>query len=207
MSEHKLYLYPVWIRLWHALNALMCLTLIITGLSMQFSGPRVALVKFDAAVSVHNIAGIILSVNYVFFFIGNLFTYNGKYYQMEFRGLWKRLVRQFHHYTFGVFRKEPAPFPVTAEEKFNPLQQFSYVFVMYLFVPLVFISGWAMLYPDTIPTTILGGSGLHITDAIHIISGFVISLFMIIHIYFCTMGKTPLSNFRSIVNGYHEAHD
>jgi thiosulfate reductase cytochrome b subunit len=207
MSEHKLYLYPVWIRLWHALNALMCLLLIITGLSMQFSGPRVALVKFDAAVSIHNIAGIILSANYLLFFIGNLFMYNGKYYQMEFRGLWTRLVRQFTHYTFGVFRKDPAPFPVTAENKFNPLQQFSYVFVMYLFVPLVFITGWAMLYPKTIPTTIFGGSGLHITDFLHILSGFAISVFMVIHIYFCTMGKTPASNFKSIINGYHEAHD
>ena len=207
MSEHKLYLYPVWIRLWHALNALMCLILIITGLSMQFSGPRVALVKFDAAVSIHNIAGIILTVNYAIFFIGNLFMYNGKYYQMEFRGLWTRLLRQFTHYLIGVFRKDPAPFPVTAENKFNPLQQFSYVFVMYLFVPLVFITGWAMLFPKTIPVTVLGGSGLHITDFLHILSGFAISVFMIIHIYFCTMGKTPASNFKSIVNGYHEAHD
>jgi thiosulfate reductase cytochrome b subunit len=207
MSEHKLYLYPVWIRLWHLANALMCLILIITGLSMQFSGPRVALVKFDAAVSIHNIAGIILTINYIVFFIGNIFLYNGKYYQMEFKGLWTRLARQFMHYLFGVFRKDPAPFPVTVENKFNPLQQFSYVFVMYLFVPVVFITGWAMLYPKTIPTTIFGGSGLHTTDFLHILSGFVISLFMVIHIYFCTMGKTPASNFKSIINGFHEAHD
>ncbi len=207
MSEHKLYLYPVWIRLWHLLNALMCLTLILTGLSMQFSGPRVSLVRFDTAVAIHDIAGIILTVSYVFFFTGNLFTYNGQHYQMAFRGLYDRLKKQFMYYTFGIFRKVSPPFPVTAEHKFNPLQQFSYVFVMYLFVPLVFITGFAMLFPNSIPTLILGGSGLHVTDFLHILSGFVITLFMLIHIYFCTIGKTATSNFRSIINGYHESHD
>jgi thiosulfate reductase cytochrome b subunit len=207
MSEHKLYLYPFWIRFWHMVNALLCLALIITGFSMQFSGPRVALVKFDAAVSIHNIAGIILTINYALFFAGNLFAYNGRYYQIEFKGLWTRLMKQFNYYTFGIFRKEKAPFPITMENKFNPLQQFSYVFIMYLFVPVVFITGWALLYPKSIPTTIFGGSGLHTTDALHIISGFTISVFMVIHIYFCTIGKTATSNFRSMINGYHEAHD
>ena len=207
MSEQKLYLYPFWVRLWHMVNALLCLALIITGLSMQFSGPRVALVKFDLAVSIHNIAGIVLTINYALFFFGNIFMFNGKYYQMEFKGLWTRLIRQFRYYAFGIFRKEHAPFPVTADNKFNPLQQFSYVFIMYLFVPLVFISGWAMLYPQSIPTTIFGGSGLHTTDALHIVSGFVISVFMVVHIYFCTIGKSATSNFKSMINGYHEAHD
>jgi thiosulfate reductase cytochrome b subunit len=207
MSEQKLYLYPVWIRLWHLVNALMCLTLIVTGLSMQFSGPRVSLVRFDTAVAIHNIAGIILTASYFFFFAGNLFMLNGKYYQMEFHGLFNRLKKQFMYYTFGIFKGEKPPFPITADTKFNPLQQFSYVFVMYLFVPVVFITGWALLYPNTIPTVIFGGSGLHTTDFLHILSGFVISLFMVIHIYFCTIGKTPASNFKSMINGYHEGHD
>jgi thiosulfate reductase cytochrome b subunit len=207
MSEHKLYLYPVWIRFWHLLNALMCLTLIITGLSMQFSGPKVSLVRFDSAVAIHDVAGIILIAGYILFFIGNLFTYNGLHYQIEYRGLFARLKKQFTYYAFGLFRHEYPPFPVTTENKFNPLQQFSYVFVMYLFIPLVFITGLAMLFPSSIPTIILGGSGLHVTDFLHILAGFVISMFMLIHIYFCTIGKTPVSNFKSIINGYHETHD
>jgi thiosulfate reductase cytochrome b subunit len=207
MSEQKLYLYPIWIRLWHLANALMCLTLIVTGLSMQFSGPRVSMVRFDTAVAIHNIAGIVLTASYIIFFAGNLFMLNGKYYQMEFHGLFTRLKKQFMYYTFGIFKNEKPPFPVNLESKFNPLQQFSYVFIMYLFVPLVFITGWGLLYPATIPTVIFGGSGLHTIDFLHILAGFIISVFMVIHIYFCTIGKTPVSNFKSIINGYHEDHD
>jgi thiosulfate reductase cytochrome b subunit len=206
MAQEKLYLYPIWIRLWHFLNAILCLILIITGVSMQFSAPSIALVNFDTSVAIHNIAGIVLTINYLIFFIGNLFTFNGAQYQIVYRGLYKRLITQAMYYTFGIFKGESPPFPISRENKFNPLQRFSYVFVMYLFVPIVFISGWALLYPQTIPTTILGTSGLHLTDLFHIISGFIISFFMIVHIYFCTIGKHPGSNFKSIINGYHEAH-
>ena len=79
MSEQKLYLYPIWIRLWHLVNALMCLTLIITGLSMQFSGPQVVTRQIRYRCwSIHNIAGIILTVSYLIFFVGNLFMLNGQ---------------------------------------------------------------------------------------------------------------------------------
>ena len=57
-KQHQpLYLYPVWIRLWHLLNLILCLTLIITGLSIQFSNPSLA-VRFKAAVAFHNVAGV-----------------------------------------------------------------------------------------------------------------------------------------------------
>jgi thiosulfate reductase cytochrome b subunit len=207
MSEEKIYLYPVWIRSWHMLNAILCLVLIVTGVSMQFSAPKVSLVRFDTAVTIHNIAGIILSINYALFFIFNMFAKNGKHYQIAFRGFYGRLMKQFRYYTIGIFKSEKAPFPITTENKFNPLQQFSYVVVMYIFVPLIVISGFALLYPEVIPTQLIGLTGLHVTDFIHILSGFCITMFMFIHVYFCTIGATPVSNFKSMINGYHESHD
>jgi thiosulfate reductase cytochrome b subunit len=207
MSEEKIYLYPTYIRVWHLCNAFFCLGLIVTGISMQFSNPKFPLIRFDVAVSIHNIFGILLTVSYFIFFIGNLFSGNGRFYRMGMRGLYGRLKSQFNYYTRGIFRKENPPFPVTKENKFNPLQQFTYVMAMYILVPVVFTTGWFMMYPDVfLPTRIIGFSGLHLTDLLHIIVGFIITIFMFIHIYFCTIGKTPVSNFRSMINGYHEAH-
>ena len=206
MTEEKIYLYPIWIRLWHALNALCCLFLIATGISMQFSNPAVSLIRFDLAVSLHNIFGILLVVNYLIFFLGNLFTWNGKHYKISFPGFYQRLMSQFRYYTRGIFKGEHPPFPSNKELKFNPLQQFSYVMVMYILVPIMAVSGLGLMYPDVIPIQIIGISGLHLTDLFHIISGFIISLFMFVHIYFCTIGKTPTSNFKSMIDGYHEAH-
>lgn len=206
MTEERTYLYPVWVRLWHLFNAILCLTLIITGVSMQFSNPKFPMIRFDVAVSIHNIAGIILCLNYIVFFTGNRITRNGKYYRPVITGFLSRLMTQFRYYTWGIFRGKPAPFPVTLERKFNPLQQASYIGTMYFLLPLVFITGIAMLYPEVIPVSILWSSGLHFTDLLHITAAFLISMFMFIHIYFCTIGLTPLSNFKSMIDGYHVGH-
>jgi thiosulfate reductase cytochrome b subunit len=204
-QTERLYLYPVWIRIWHMTNALLCLILIITGLSIQFSNPQ-TVVKFNAAVSVHNIAGIILTISYGLFFLGNLFTPNGAYYVIPVKGFFDRLFKQFKYYTIGIFKKEDAPFPVNEESKFNPLQQLTYVILMYGFVPFVIISGWGLLYPEMTVYSVFNISGLDLTDLLHITAGFGISIIMSVHVYFCTIGKNPTSNFKSMINGYHESH-
>jgi thiosulfate reductase cytochrome b subunit len=205
MAE-KLYLYPKWVRLWHGLNAILILLLIITGVSMQYSGPSSTFIRFDKAVSIHNFSGILLTVNYVFFLLGNFITPNGKFYKITFKGLFERLQKQFLYYTFGIFKRQQPPFPVTTERKFNPLQQFTYVATMYIMVPIVFITGWALMYPEVILSKIMGGSGLKINDFVHVIIGFLISFFLMVHVYFCTIGATFVSNFKSMINGYHESH-
>ncbi len=207
MQNHseRIYLYPLWIRIWHMVNALMCLVLIVTGLSIQFSNPSI-IVEFKLAVAIHDIAGIVLTVNYLLFFIGNLLTPNGNYYMIGIKGFTGRMFAQIRYYTYGIFKKENPPFPVTPENKFNPLQQFSYVAVMYILVPLVIVSGIGLLYPELTLNSVLGASGLDLTDMLHIAAGFFITIFMCIHIYFCTIGKTPTSNFKSMIDGFHESH-
>lgn len=206
MQVNKLYLYPVWVRLWHVTNALMCLILIISGISMQYSNPAFPFIRFDLAVSMHNISGIILTVSYLMFFIGNWSTSNGKHYKIRLKGLIESLIKQGRYYAFGIFKGEPAPFPVSKEMKFNPLQRFTYAITMYVFVPLVFITGWALLFPGMIITNFLGFGGIQLTSLLHVTVGFLISLFLIIHIYFCTIGHSPSSNFKSMINEYHEPH-
>jgi thiosulfate reductase cytochrome b subunit len=206
MSE-KLYLYPGWLRVWHGINALLCLALIISGTSMQYSAMSTTILRFDMAVTIHNVCGIALSFNYLIFLFGNLFTQNGVYYRFKVLKLFKQLPVQLKYYLSGIFKHEKVPFPTTAESKFNPLQKITYITIMYIFVPLVFVSGWAMLFPEIIIKEIFGLSGLFLTDIVHIVAGFAISFFLIVHLYFCTVGATAVSNFKSMINGWHEPHD
>jgi thiosulfate reductase cytochrome b subunit len=46
---------------------------------------------------------------------------------------------------------------------------------------------------------------LHLTDLVHIIVGFFLSVFMVIHIYLCTIGKPAGTNFRAIMSGWHHS--
>jgi thiosulfate reductase cytochrome b subunit len=204
-----MYLYPIWVRLWHVLNAVLIIILIITGLSMQYTSKTdyLLVVGFARAVKWHNIAAILLTFNYVTFVAGNIFTDNGKFYKLNGKGLLPDLRKQFRYYALGMFRGEKPPFPVTLDRKFNPLQKFSYVLTMYVAFPLIIISGLGMLFPETVINRFFGISGLILTDILHITMGFLISVFMIIHIYTCTLGARPTSLFKSIVSGYHESDD
>jgi thiosulfate reductase cytochrome b subunit len=114
---------------------------------------------------------------------------------------------QLRYYIYGTFKGEKNPFTVTEDNKFNPLQKVSYVFIMYLCLPLVILTGWGLLFPDKTIPGLFGVNGLILTDILHIISGFLISIFLIIHVYLCTMGSTPGSLFRSILSGYHVSDD
>lgn len=204
-----MYLYPKWIRAWHITNALMFIILIITGLSMQYTDKDNSsyMVGFAKAVKWHNFAALVLTASYVIFVLGNNFTGNGKYYRIKKENILSDLMKQMRYYTIGMFRGEKHPFPVTLERKFNPLQKFSYVFAMYLGMPLLIISGIVLLFPDLALNTIFGMSGLVLNDVLHITIGFFLSIFMIIHIYTCTLGAKPFSLFRGMLSGYHESED
>lgn len=201
-----MYLYPIWVRLWHVLNAVLIIILIITGLSMQYTDKQgyILVVGFAKAVKWHNIAAVILTFNYIFFVAGNVISGNGRYYRISKKGFLSDLGKQLKYYSWGMFRGEKHPFPVTSERKFNPLQKLTYVLAMYVAFPLLIISGLGLLFPETVLNRFFSISGLILTDLLHITMGFLLSIFMIIHIYTCTLGARPTSLFRGIITGFHE---
>jgi thiosulfate reductase cytochrome b subunit len=78
---------------------------------------------------------------------------------------------------------------------------------MYVGMPLLIISGIGLLFPEIIAYTVFGVSGLVLTDLLHIIMGFVFTLFLLIHLYTCTLGEKPGTLFKGIADGYHEVHE
>lgn len=206
MSTRRIYLYPVWIRLWHTINALSFLLLVATGISMHFAKEN-NVIPFDISVAVHNVCAIILTFNYGIYLIGNILSGNGKYYRGWWTDMRKNLMPQLKYYISGIFKKEKHPFPVNEERKFNPLQKLAYVAVMFLGMPLLIITGIGLLFPDIVVMNFFGVSGLVLTDYIHQIVGFVLSIFLLVHLYTCTLGDKPGTLFKSMVNGYHEEHE
>lgn len=202
-----MYLYPKWIRIWHLVNAVMFLILIVTGVSMQYTDKENAtyVVGFAKAVKWHNFAATVLVLNYILFVTGNLLTKNGRYYRVGEKNFSSNLLTQFKFYSRGMFKGEKHPFPVTEERKFNPLQKITYVLAMYVAMPLLIISGIGLLFPEITIKTFLGVSGLIYTDILHITMGFFLSIFMVIHIYTCTLGAKPTSLFWGMITGYHRS--
>ena len=183
MATNRIYLYPKWIRLWHSINALMFLLLILTGLSLHYATAGNSFIPFNTSVAIHNVCAIVLTINYGIFVIGNMFTDNGTYYRKWRKNLWPKLWKQFYFYAIGIFKGDPHPFPVSKKQKFNPLQKISYVFAMYLGMPLLIVSGFLLMFPEKISHTIFNISGLLFYDVLHIVVGFVLSMFLLIHLY------------------------
>jgi len=203
MSE-KLYLYPIWLRVWHAINALVILTLIVTGISLQYSDANFEMLKFDLSVTVHNVAGYVMVANYLVFVFTNFVYGNIRFYRIKFNGFYKKLLKQANYYAFGMFKGEKTPYPVTKDRKFNPLQKVTYVCFMFIVVPLLIISGLALLFPEFVIPRVVGFSGIQLTAMLHATTGFLISLFLVIHVYISTTGKPISSNFKAIITGYHQ---
>ncbi len=207
--SHKLYLYPKWIRVWHVLNALLFIILIVTGISMQYTDIQTSkfIMRFDRAVALHNFAAVVLTFNYIIYVIGNMLTHNRIHYKINWKTIWKELIIQTKYYAWGMFKGHKHPYPVTEESKFNPLQKIVYVLAMFVGMPVLIVSGIGLLFPEITIKAIFGVSGLILTDVLHITIGFFLSIFMIIHIYTCTLGSKPYTLFKSMITGYHESDE
>ncbi|MCY1723386.1 cytochrome b/b6 domain-containing protein [Prolixibacteraceae bacterium Z1-6] len=201
-STNKIYFYPLWLRIWHAINAIGIILLIITGISMR-TAEESSFISFNVAVNVHNVSGVLVSINYLVFLIGNIITRNSVYYIVKPKNFIKRPLKQAYYYIWGMFNGMKAPYPLSEKRKFNPLQKYFYVFIMYVAVLLVIITGFALLFPELIIEKVYNLSGVFITAVLHSALGFFISIFLIIHLYVASIGKTPLHNFKSIINGWH----
>jgi thiosulfate reductase cytochrome b subunit len=205
MSD-RIYLLPLWIRLWHWINALLIITLAITGISLHFADPKLPLVEFSLAARIHDIAGIALIAVYGLFVIANIVTGNWWQYVPKPPGVLERCVRQAKWYALGIFKGEPHPYRVSEEANFNALQAITYWAMMYMILPVMLLTGIIFLIPDLAPDRLFGFDGLLPVAMLHYLIGAVIIMFMIAHIYLGTTGKTATSMFKTMVTGWYEHH-
>ena len=199
----KLYLYPFWLRIWHWTNATLYILLILTGISMHYSDPSDPFLPFKTARLIHNTSGVLLLFMYLDYLISNFFTWNGKHYIPQFKGMPKRLFLQTRYYLYGIFKGEPHPFHPDEKSKFNPLQQITYISIMYVFMPLLIVTGVFLLFPYLLPETVFGVGGIWPAALTHLIVAYFLTLFTIGHIYLGTTGSTLTSNYKSMITGYH----
>ena len=198
----SLYLYPVWVRLWHWTNALLFLILIASGMSMHFAGTD-WLMPFATARVVHNVAGIALTVVWIGFLVANARSVNGRHYRVRPKGLIGQVIAQMRYYAYGIFRREPHPFQVTDEMKFNALQQLSYLGVMYGLMPILILSGWAFLFSVYLPETLFGLGSVWVVALTHLGVSYLLVLFLLMHLYIITTGETVFANLRAMLTGWH----
>jgi thiosulfate reductase cytochrome b subunit len=181
------------------MNTILFIALIITGI--QLRAPNFSIFsQYGTAASLHRYAGILFVLSFLFWFFYSIFTGSIKHYTPRWRDIGK-IPQQVAFYSFFVFKGRSNPFTASEEEKFNVLQKISYGAVMFILVPVVIVTGILFGNILSFAQVINAIGGLRILDIIHVIVGYMLVLFLVIHMYMATLGKTVTSYMKSMITG------
>lgn len=192
-------LHPLWLRIWHWVNTVIIVLLIVTGLELGFTDLHI--LPFQKAVLIHKVLGFAMIAGFLFWLVAAVLDGSlARCYRVRRRDL-SGLARQARYYALGTFKGETDPFPTTAGEKFNPLKKLAYISIQLVFTPVVIVTG--VLFSDILLFRQAIGfiGGLRVLDAVHVIAAYVFADFIVIHAYMATTGKTPLSRIREMFTG------
>ncbi len=199
----KIYIHPLPVRIWHWTNAAIILVLIITGL--QLRAPSVNIFSdYRLVVLLHKYCGFAMSFSFVFWFLYYLLTGGLKRHYilglMDIEGM----PRQLLYYMFHIFRGGKNPFNTSPNNKFNPMQKLAYSSIMFIFTPVMIITGIFFSDITYFFSWIKAIGGLRMLDAIHVSAAYVFVLYLFVHIYMSTLGKKPYSHVKGMITGYEE---
>jgi thiosulfate reductase cytochrome b subunit len=205
----KVYLHPLPIRIWHWVNALAFIILIVTGAQVRF-GNVMHLFSFETAVTIHSLTGFILVGNYFIWLVYYLLTGNIKIYipplnhPVEFA---KKAIVQAKFYGGGIMVGSHNPHHSTPDHKFNPMQQVSYLMIMVLLIPLQLITGLLLWDPKLFSPIINIAGGIQIIEIVHVLLWIFFSAFIIVHFYLATLGHTTWAHIIAMFTGFEEEEE
>ena len=207
-TPEKIYLHPLPVRLWHWVNALGFVLLIITGFQLRYTD-LFSLMSFEAAVQLHNWIGFGVIANWFLWFIYYLTSDKIVNYHpdLDAKSFFDRYFKQIEYYSSGIFLGEKRPHQVKPHDKFNPMQKLTYQFVMFVTAPAMFITGLMMWDVVRFQGLIDLAGGIRVVNTIHVVLFILFVFFVILHAYMGFLGKKPSSHYKEMFTGYEEPHD
>lgn len=210
MSEGKttewVYITPTPVRIWHWLNALGIVTLCITGIQIRFPEYANIFGTYKAAITLHDVAGVTVSVSFLLWIFYYLFVARNliKVYVPNLEDIRRGLFAQAFFYFFAYFFGKKNPHIATQENKFNAIQKMSYLLIMFIFLPLVIVSGLLLMNIAPLRAWIIMIGGIKFLVDAHYLIACSFLAFLFVHIYMATLGHTPFSHFRQMWTGWEE---
>jgi thiosulfate reductase cytochrome b subunit len=205
--DSELYINPLPVRIWHWLNALGFVVLILTGTHIRYAN-LFNLMSFETAVKTHNWVAFAVMANYFVWLVFYLFSDRITVYhpELNMRKFFEKAFKQMMYYGYGIFRGHKSPHKVVPHDKFNPMQSITYQIVMLLVVPIQFITGLMMWDVKRFEGIIAMFGGLNFIVTVHVLIYIFFVSFTMIHAYMGSLGTTPATHFREMFHGYEEEH-
>lgn len=176
-------------RFWHWTQALLVLLLMLTGGALH---GLYNLFPWKIAFILHLGAALALIVLWIFAIFWHFTTGEWRQYLPTM----DRLGAVIRFYAYGIFLGEAHPSKPTVRRKHNPLQRLSYLLLKLVINPAIWITG--MLYLS------INLTGLPLVSVAwaHVIAGYAMALFVLIHVYMATTGETVGAYLKAMVTGY-----
>ena len=199
----RVYLHPLPLRIWHWVNALIVIFLLVTG--VQFRMPGIAaLWPHNPLLAWHKWAGIAMTASWIFWVLYGLAARHfARHYAFRRRDF-KRMIEQAKYYLFLIFRGEKNPFHPSPDEKLNALQKLAYGTVMGIVAPLMATTGLIFASGFRVGGKLLPFDTIKTIDALHVAGFYLFALFLVVHVYMALLGPTPLTHLKGMIVGYEE---
>jgi thiosulfate reductase cytochrome b subunit len=207
----KVFLHTLTIRIWHWINALIVIALMITGIQLRAPGVEeiarkmaVWIPEYSVAVLIHKYLGYAMALSFLFWLVYIIASGSFRTHYLLRPSDLPTLGKQAFYYLFGVFQGSENPFTPTAEGKFNPLQKIAYGSVMLVITPLIVITG--ILFSDIFffRGVIDWMGGVRLLDALHVVASYLLLLYLIVHLYMSTMGHHIFDHVKAMILGFEE---
>ena len=199
----RIYLHPLPLRIWHWLNAVTVILLLLTG--FQYRIPGLAnLLPRNFSLELHRWVGIAMTALWAFWLIYGLSSGALRRDYRLRRDDLGGVVAQMKFYLISIFRGEKNPFLPTMEARFNPLQKLTYCFIMGMFIPIMIVTGLLYFNAFSISGHLLFVGAIEIMVALHVAGLYVFAAFLVIHIYMTTLGATVFSHIKAMIVGYED---
>lgn len=199
----QIYMYSVYERQWHWLQAMLIFGLMFTGLVIH-KPDTFGMFSFRSMVLIHNVMALILVVNAALALFYHLASGEIQQFLPRPRGYFSGMIEQALFYTRGIFKGEEHPFEKTRNRKLNPIQQMTYFMILNVLLPIQVISGALLWGAQRWPEAADAAGGLTWLATAHALAAWSFASFIIVHVYMTTTGHTPLAGIRSMLTGWDD---
>lgn len=193
----RVYLFKAFERIWHWSQAGLIIFMLLSGFEIHGA---YTVFGFEKAVDYHVIAAWTLVGVWVFAIFWHVTTGEWRQYIPTF----ERIVAISNYYSSGIFKGEPHPFKPTTQQKHNPLQRLTYLAILTLLSPLIWITGWLYLFYADWSKWGLSSLQLEWVAVGHTIGAFLMLAFLISHLYLITTGHKLTSQVKAMITGWEE---
>ena len=193
----RVLMYSRFERLWHWSQALLVITMLITGFEIHGT---YTLLGFEQAVDLHVIVAWTLLGLWVFALFWHLTTGEWKQYIPSSAN---KMLAMARYYGVDLILGGGVPYKKSRQQKLNPLERMELLLLNVLILPVIWITGLLYLFYTSWEALGLGSLSLGTVALVHTAMAFAMLVFLVNHLYFgLTTSKKPFGYVKALITGY-----